>query len=757
MRLLIHIGLHKTGTSTVQMALDGHRSVLREESILLPASMDARRVDLAKSGSVAGHRRFRALVEETDIERFSRKLKPLASEIASARPSTLILTDETLSAPGVRVSRHAARWMLGAFDTVDVYAYVRDHSDWADSFYREFISWQNIRCSQGPDEFWLDRSRWLLFASRLRPWLDALGPDRVHLRRYIKGETEIVSDFWAWTGLQDLCARPEADVPQMNPSIPWRDVPAMLAINELNISSFEKASMLNDLESVDLPLREVALPVKLEKSVKQDLAELSDLGLDLEIPRFLDQTAFEQRLAAAKERLVGRGDSQPDRTLKPTKNSGTWALSCLTNGSRDQVAFFAAYHRRVGAHSIRIYLDDSVGWYETDPLQLDGVEFIRISSQYWIDLTGTEVPDLDTKLEIIHLDARAAFVESGVIDFTITLDGDELLWLDDLRFDSISAFLESASEDASQIVVRSYEAVFLNGEAEKLFGNRYFKVPSHGARSGLALRIPPGIAAPLREQSSHSLYLRLRERIVSNFGDTRIGPLLRSFEERAKDAVRAVRATRDPESRFYRDLVVPRAPSSVDMTKRNARFLSGRKPYVRHLYRGSYLGHSEGRLFSERSVRIDSYSSHRQWSESQIVQVLHDQASILLLHFDAVSGADWIEKMEARTTGQTISLMMGHERGLQVEVLDDAQTHDARMQIFEDLHCYSMEEVQDLVAYGVLRRIDTSGVLDAIRNEHTASDCTGADTGGGSRRDQTAFGSQRARRPEPEASIRHTN
>ena len=142
MKLLLHIGSYRTGSTAVQQSLLRSRRLLRRHGILYP------RTGLHVDG---GHHRIawsvtgRGITGERDTRSFDDVFDELAAEIRVARAATVIVSTEVLMAVVDQAADEAVRQRLGRllslFSDVDVLCCVRHQAPLLESLYRFMVTW----------------------------------------------------------------------------------------------------------------------------------------------------------------------------------------------------------------------------------------------------------------------------------------------------------------------------------------------------------------------------------------------------------------------------------------------------------------------------------------------------------------------------------------------------------------------------------------------------------------------------------------
>lgn len=152
-RLILHIGMHKTGTSSVQRYFSRNRAVLRRMGVCYPNSIGAKGERQPKHAAI-----FDAISHEADFGSDHPVLGPsidridqAAAEIEAAPGNLGVLSAEGLS--GERPVFASAMAELGSrFDTT-VVVFVRRQDHWVESFYKQMVLSRDVREARSFHEF----------------------------------------------------------------------------------------------------------------------------------------------------------------------------------------------------------------------------------------------------------------------------------------------------------------------------------------------------------------------------------------------------------------------------------------------------------------------------------------------------------------------------------------------------------------------------------------------------------------------------
>lgn len=134
MKIFVHAGTFKTGSSAFQNSLYHQRENLLKQGILYPIS------GLSEDGDVIGYRHSR-FVYEYGKESYSQLIEDLRGEINKHKPTTLIISSEAWSRPGAAKSlfRLIDNLQTNPNEKATLYFVVRNVFDYTVSHYREFV------------------------------------------------------------------------------------------------------------------------------------------------------------------------------------------------------------------------------------------------------------------------------------------------------------------------------------------------------------------------------------------------------------------------------------------------------------------------------------------------------------------------------------------------------------------------------------------------------------------------------------------
>ena len=232
--IVVHIGLNKTGTSSIQDFMSMNADALLERGICYPRA----------GRELTAHHPLSYWLKKLPEDADPRALEPgiaLLDEIRACGARRVVLSSEDFHTHGPRGVRHLARLLEG--HDVRIVLYLREHLAYLASWYQQNV--QASHLSAAFDTFcYFARTPFHVTAER---WTQAFGNDALELRLYDRErlvERDIVRDFAdaadLRVGLQGLQRKPF----DSNPSVAGNVLFAKRLIN--NFLDKRAAAALND-------------------------------------------------------------------------------------------------------------------------------------------------------------------------------------------------------------------------------------------------------------------------------------------------------------------------------------------------------------------------------------------------------------------------------------------------------------------------------------------------------------------------------
>jgi hypothetical protein len=187
-KLVLHIGLHKTGTSSIQSFLQSiEQDSLSEYGFLYPKSCRVRDSHDLLAWSAASHYR-EGKYPTPPLEEV---VSELLTELSNTTADTIVLSSEFFWP----MTRDDIASLCGHFKDYDLSAvvYVRNYLGFLKSAYGQGIK---TGASEKLDLKYLeDRMWWFDLNTVIGSWKSVIGDDRIHVRVYDKVKNQLIDDF----------------------------------------------------------------------------------------------------------------------------------------------------------------------------------------------------------------------------------------------------------------------------------------------------------------------------------------------------------------------------------------------------------------------------------------------------------------------------------------------------------------------------------------------------------------------------------
>lgn len=225
MKAFVHIGLAKTGTSSIQSFLASNRDMLERSSFYFPRSgtLNSMSGHHCLAWSLTGSPKIRDFCKGFSVEAFNLEVAGRGLE------ETLIVSSEEFSS--LSFSYLGVRKLLRHFPNRQVYviAYIREQAEFFNSLYQEIVSdfadpgtpEEFVRARMGEERY--DYRRWFAI------WADLLGAGLIvrPFDQRVLAQGNVVVDFQKIVGLPST---PQTEVPILNSG--WNNI-QVAAVREL--------------------------------------------------------------------------------------------------------------------------------------------------------------------------------------------------------------------------------------------------------------------------------------------------------------------------------------------------------------------------------------------------------------------------------------------------------------------------------------------------------------------------------------------
>ncbi len=221
-RLIIHIGLPKTGTTFLQHSLFSARAELEAQGVLYPDPIAG--LGPVERKSVGHHWLAHALLgrrkrftADADFALLNDHVAGLRQAIAESPVETAIISSEEMSAfrePMIRELRSLLPDM-----NIQILVYLRRQDLWLNSYFAQMAK---VRKEATPKEIFKSEKWRLDYEKFLEDWSTHFGSENVLVRPYGTGEgyDDLWTDFLTAIGVADP-ARVPADTTNTNRSLPY--------------------------------------------------------------------------------------------------------------------------------------------------------------------------------------------------------------------------------------------------------------------------------------------------------------------------------------------------------------------------------------------------------------------------------------------------------------------------------------------------------------------------------------------------------
>lgn len=249
MKLTIHIGHYKTGSTAIQTHFDSHRGAYKRRGLLYPKAGKPLRKKMNHS-ALAYQELFQAgqpigkwYKRSKEFRRYKRGEQPPAreqilDEVKRNRPDHVVLSSEEFIRFGGRrgVPMKTAKGLLDDFspDEIHIVCYLRRPDRYLESWYNQLV-----KLGQSPPRLAESLDRYIgsvhvQFFDAVSFWSNLTGKERLTLRRYDDVRDNLLDNTLEAIGVPDITRLerrkpPESDV---NPRVPDQFVEFARAFNQ---------------------------------------------------------------------------------------------------------------------------------------------------------------------------------------------------------------------------------------------------------------------------------------------------------------------------------------------------------------------------------------------------------------------------------------------------------------------------------------------------------------------------------------------
>lgn len=228
--IYLHIGFHKTATTTIQSGLKINEEQLKNQGWLYPQT--------TRFNDAAHHNIHFDLKNSASFDPTIGGVEDLTREISHSNAHAVILSSEglcTLSPPLInRLLKY-----LSPFGNIHVIAYIREQTEFLQSWYLQNVKGGNFGGSiEDFIEEFSDRAN---FYQRLKPWIKELSAENIYLKVLEKAQItdHVFYDFLRLCGINSVEKYKIPDSLNISPGIKTIEINRFLT-NKLDYSGFSR-------------------------------------------------------------------------------------------------------------------------------------------------------------------------------------------------------------------------------------------------------------------------------------------------------------------------------------------------------------------------------------------------------------------------------------------------------------------------------------------------------------------------------------
>jgi hypothetical protein len=709
MRLFIHIGSHKTGTSSIQAHFEKNHTDFLNKGILYPQSCLGKIRYKSNPTAIAGHRGFSSVLTRPSSIEAENIIKGIKSEIDEKEIETVIISSETFFAPKFKPHPNSYQFLNKFFDDIKIVCYLRNPASFLDSLYREKLCWNGRNETRFfPDYVIQEGKYWVNYKAKLEDFGSVFGRDNLFVRSYDDLPSgDVISDFLNVCNIGFDQSMVQS-LPKGNPSLPRHLVSLMLRVNSQQLSPASKAKLTNDLftELQDTSFSRVSnrlQSLELDRLSKVFPDEMSALATQYNVSPWTNLIANCQlKQKSFTEPAFGDGNriSNPcirrlyQEHTEATKNS-KWGVTALSNEPTDVVLRFIDHHISSGASKIIIFLDKDNDEIRTKLENNGDVVCIHCSDEFWLEHLGHLPPDNKTKLVTCHRVGFNILFRKFKLDWAVNLDLDELLFSNQI---SVSDFLSLVADTVDACTVASAEAVYMFGQDVQAFSASLFKMNLNVRGKSAIVYVPPEGEGDVGSFFKYFVIFNVRG-WISRSG-RQVYSLVRFINSRIirGEITVLLRALKS----FWRRVSQDGKPVKVS----DADIWGSVSKYYLHCSRSGFFGHLQGRMFIRNSDKFDLFGSHRHRSSTVNLAVMPMSNDFLVLHFDAQDTELWTQKWYRRVFGDTNALAISKQRKSYQEAFKQAYLNGSVAELYDELHRLDSNLIEKLLKSGDIAQID---------------------------------------------------
>lgn len=313
--LILHVGLHKTGSTHLQRVLERDRERLAENGILFPHTGFIGRVDdNQRAAATPGHAALFGALRHRNLRLF----ETLHEEIRASGCRRVVVSSENLSAPLMESDDRerlfaTVREALSIFPKISVVAVVRRPDEYIERYFRELVFLASHWARRSAEQFAFEHAPLLTnLEALLGPWAEIAGGNLRIVSYDEARKTSLEACFYESLGLAAPApvsegatyASPRADEVRVARAIVNADTERLLKMRALG-------AFLRDAETLREGRDRSLLSIGMRRNLIRDFerssaAFMAAHGAEAPVEAWLDSLAREEEAAAGPAAIDAR-------------------------------------------------------------------------------------------------------------------------------------------------------------------------------------------------------------------------------------------------------------------------------------------------------------------------------------------------------------------------------------------------------------------------------------------------------------------
>lgn len=184
--LMLHVGMHKTGSTSIQFFSCKNRSVLRDHNILYPSP----------GSTGVAHHGIGKLAYSGDQKGFEEVILKIIEEAELSNCSNILISSEVFC-KSLEVPNTIYPILREKFRKIEIIFYVREPLSWTKSAYGQQVRQKDICYTGSYEDYMLSIIRSIEYKKRIQAWSRIFGRENVVVKSYESAvETGLIQEFF---------------------------------------------------------------------------------------------------------------------------------------------------------------------------------------------------------------------------------------------------------------------------------------------------------------------------------------------------------------------------------------------------------------------------------------------------------------------------------------------------------------------------------------------------------------------------------